>query len=256
MKVQLLSDLHNELYRHFGSSPPGIDDVGADLIVLAGDIDVHNRGIDWAAEQSQRLGVPVVYVAGNHEHYDSAIDTNLEQMRERAQAREVHLLENDCLILNGVRFLGCTLWSDFDIAGTRHDSMMRAQYSMNDYALIRLSAAKRLLEPDDTLHWHRQSLAWLQRELATPHDGPTVVVTHHGPSRQARHPNFPLGPLTGAFISDLNRLMGPPIDVWAFGHTHASLAATEQGTRLLSNQRGYPSEDIPGGFDPGFCFEV
>jgi len=38
MKIQLLSDLHNEFYR--GDIPPEISQTDADLVVLAGDIGV------------------------------------------------------------------------------------------------------------------------------------------------------------------------------------------------------------------------
>jgi predicted phosphodiesterase len=97
MRIQLLSDLHNEFYRHSGA--PDIADSDADVVILAGDIDVGVHGLTWAISEAQRLDKPIIYVAGNHEfyHHDLAL---LEELRQIAAGNErVHVLENDEVVI-------------------------------------------------------------------------------------------------------------------------------------------------------------
>ena len=241
MKIQLLSDLHNEFYRP--DTPPPIEDTDADVVVLAGDIDVGLQGMIWAAEEVQRLGKPLIYVAGNHEfyHHDIAL---LDEMRNYAATCEgLHFLENDELIIDGVRFLGCTLWTDYRAAGDLVISMMEVQQSLSDHHVI--SNGEQLFSPERALQLHRASPQWLEGMLAASFAGKSVVVTHHGPSLLCQHPRFPLNAMGTAFISDLKELV-EMADVWCFGHTHSNLDAMEGGCHIISNQRGYPGEGVAG----------
>ena len=61
MKIHILCDLHIE----FGDFVPPV--VGADVVVLAGDVHVKNRGLQWIFDQ--KFEIPVLYVLGNHEFY-------------------------------------------------------------------------------------------------------------------------------------------------------------------------------------------
>ena len=60
MRIHLLSDLHNEF------SPFTPEVLETDVVILAGDIDVKTRGVDWA---KRAFSGPVLYVPGNHEFY-------------------------------------------------------------------------------------------------------------------------------------------------------------------------------------------
>ncbi|TFW72352.1 hypothetical protein C3Y98_04400 [Methylotenera oryzisoli] len=107
MKLRILSDLHLE------RNPFTYADQGEDVLILAGDIANGIDGIEWA----KAIPKPVIYVAGNHEHWGCDIYENLKAMRKAAKGSNVHFLENKQidLTLNGetVRFLGCTLWTDY-----------------------------------------------------------------------------------------------------------------------------------------------
>lgn len=240
MLIHLLSDLHNELRRN-DPSPVQMADTGADVIVLAGDIDQGAEGVRWAVRESNRLGTPVLYVAGNHEHYGGDIGANLRAMRRAAQGSGVHFLENDRVDLGGVRFLGCTLWTDYRACeGWDQTALMTlAGARLPDHRLIRSGGA--LFSPALALRRHRRSLRWLREQLAMPFAGPTVVISHHGPSALCGHPVFSPGPLDGAFFSRLDEWVSQA-DVWIFGHTHISLEARIGRCRLVSNQRGYRGE--------------
>lgn len=249
MKIQLLSDLHNEFY--LTQPIPPIAPTAAQVVVLAGDIDLGLEGIEWAARQSQALGKPVVYVAGNHEFYRYDLQL-IDRMRERAAEAGVYFLENSQCVLEGVRFLGCTLWTDYLAAGDRTGAMEAAREFLNDHRYIQNGGKP--FTPEAALDLHNRSRAWLAQKLAEPFAGKTVVVTHHGPHMLCQHPRHSITALSAAFWSDLGDLV-EETDVWCFGHSHGNTQAVWGKCRLLCNQRGYATEN-QWDFRPDFVFEV
>jgi predicted phosphodiesterase len=253
VRLQVLSDLHLE---RGGGPPPRAD---ADVLVLAGDIGRGVTGLEAAAGWWPER--PIVYVAGNHEPYGDGLPHLTGRLRVAAGAfgGRVHVLERDEIVIGGVRFLGCTLWSDFAAGGRgeRDRAMAICGDMVNDYELIAWTPAGRPLRPADTLRLHQASRRWLQHRLDTPHDGPTVVVTHHGPLPPRERLADPLWrALAGAFVSDLRRLMGAErAAMWIHGHTHRRVDVAVQGTRVVSNPRGYPHEPVAG-FDPLLVHEL
>ena len=250
MRIHLLSDLHLE---RAAFEPPEVD---ADVIVLAGDVARGDAGIAWAKELP--AGRPVLYVAGNHEFYGYALSDLLGQLRQSAAGTSVHFLENDAVVIAGTRFLGCTLWSDFDFDGEerRAGSMSLAGRIVNDFRHIRHEADGRQLTPQDARSRHLESRDWLAQQLAEPFDGQTVVITHHAPVIRGRPDRALLRAVAGAFASDLSDLMGSDhVDLWIYGHTHRAAALNVNGTRIISNPRGYPAQPVAG-FDPGLIVEL
>jgi predicted phosphodiesterase len=234
MKLHVVSDLHLSVA---GFELP---ETNADLIVLAGDIARPAEACAWA----QRLGRPVIYVAGNHEFYGGSLDGTLAALRQHCAGTQVRLLEEDAWIFDGVRFLGATLWSDFSITGAgepREQAERQALTLIRDFSRIRAEAAsERLFSPADSIALFRRSAAWLQRQLDQPFDGPTVVITHHAPSARSIHPRFAGSPMNACFVSNAEHLMdGERARLWIHGHTHDSFDYTLAGTRVLCNPRGY-----------------
>ena len=132
MRIRILSDLHRE----FGKVD--LPNIAADVVVLAGDIDRSTRGVTWARQRFPET--PVLYVAGNHEHYDERIGRLTEKLREAAAGSNVHILENETFELNGYRFFGATLWTDFNLHGDRQSAMLAAgskEGGMVDFRKIR-----------------------------------------------------------------------------------------------------------------------
>ena len=129
MQLHILSDVHTE-FADFD-----LPEIDADVIVLAGGIGVGTGGLDWLSRQ--RRGSPVTYVPGNHEFYRHDLSL-IDELRSRAP-RDVHVLDNEAVVLGKVRFLGSTLWADFEIFGEmgKWFSIQRARQCMNDFALIR-----------------------------------------------------------------------------------------------------------------------
>jgi len=244
MRIRVLSDLHLEAAPF---DPPPAD---ADLVVLAGDIDNGAAGIEWA---KARFDAPVLYIAGNHEPYDGEFRATETALRDAAAGSRVQLLDCTEVVLGGVRFLGCTLWTDFALYGEAGRALALGKYAawLVDYRAI--GWGDRRFTADDSVAIHRAHRSWLAERLLTPFAGPTVVVTHHPPHPGSIAPKFATHPLNPAFVSNLEDFMGHA-RLWIHGHTHAAIDYTVRGTRVLCNARGYPGE--PTGFVPDLVVGV
>jgi len=255
MKIHLLSDIHLE----FGGLK--LPEVDADVTVLAGDIGVGLQGIEWALKTIP-WHRPVIYVMGNHEFYGGQrLMTELwKAAMKKAEGTHVHLIENEAVVIDGVRFLGSTLWTDFCLFGAgKRERSMKAALDLNDYWQILTGYSRhqaKLLRPEDTLNLHKQSRDWLDRALDQPRAGKTVVVTHTAPQRGSLHPKWEHSPIAPCFVSNLPGLV-ERADLWIHGHTHDSFDYRVERCRVVCNPRGYAhSADENPGFDPGLVVEV
>ncbi len=201
MKLNILSDLH------LGQGELALPSNDADVVVLAGDIARPAEAMAWA----QQLGKPVLYVMGNHEFYGGSIPGAAAQLKALCQGTRVQVLDDEVAHIGNVRFLGSTLWTDFELFGDgdgRDAAMAEAVRFMRDYARIRLDdGLQTLLKPQDTVARFRRHAAWLAHALAQPHDGPTVVITHHAPTTASIHPRFEGSMLNACFVSDAGHLL-------------------------------------------------
>lgn len=249
MKLHILSDLHLEMGDYTPLVPV------ADLVILAGDIHKGALAVRWACREYPQL--PVLLVPGNHEYYGSTIQAVQMEMQEAALGTNVVMLDNKSATIDGVRFLGTTLWTDFRLFGADPAiGMVHARDAMSDYRVIRTESDKRRLHPEDSAAMHAASLRWLASELAKPFDGTSVVITHHCPALGSCDPRFHDDPLCPAFASDLGKLiMSSQVRLWVDGHTHYNHDYALGTTRIISNQRGYPHEAAPG-FDPELVIEI
>lgn len=250
MRIHVLSDLHTE-FAPFEPPP-----VNADVVVLAGDIGLKLHGLDWA--RSTFPTTPVIYVPGNHEYYGNSVPHLTDKLRQRAEGSNVHVLDRDAVVIDGVRFLGATLWTDFCIFGAEKRDRIGevARASMTDFKRIRMSPGYGKLTPKGVWLLHHQARGWLARHLYEPCNLPTVVVTHHAPMLEGVAPHYREDPLTGAYASDLRPFLNDGgAALWIFGHTHYAVDTVVGKTRVVSNQRGYPDEPALG-FDPGLVVEV
>lgn len=253
MKILLLSDLHLSV------RPMAAPESDADVVVLAGDLGRPPAAIAWARQFAQ----PTLFVAGNHEFYGSDLDSTYRMLHEEARDTTVRVLECEEWIHQGVRFLGCTLWSDFRLFATeeeRERGVAMALEFNRDYTRIGIApGSEERFSPDTGRARFDASVAWLEERFAQPHDGPTVVITHFAPSRHSIHPRFAGSPVNACFVSDLeDRILRWQPEFWFHGHTHDTFDYRIGATRVLCNPRGY----APGGkvenarFDPRLHVEV
>jgi len=248
MRLHILSDLHLEF------APFQPENVDSEVVVLAGDIHTGTNGIKWILQTFTRR--PVIYVLGNHEFYGESIPDLISEIKELAKETNVHVLENDEVIVGNVVFLGATLWTDFRVCGDPALAEVTAQMRMADCLRIRVAPLYRRLRPSDSRTLHEHSLKWLVGKLEQHRGEKIVVVTHHAPSPQSIMPQFRNHPLSAAFASNLEPLIADSgAALWVHGHLHHHWDYLVGSTRILANPRGYPNEPQTG-FDPSLVLEV
>lgn len=260
VRLLILSDLHLE----FGTFEPP-DASLYDIVVLAGDIAVGVKAVHWARRESTFCVRPVVLVPGNHEFYGSERARMLEQLREAADGSNVHVLDRDEVIFPDIRFLGATLWTDFELdvkQGTDVGQAMRdARFGLSDFcgSIDERSPddqSRRRFTPEDARCEHWLSRGWLQERLLARTDRDatvTVVVTHHAPSSRSMDSIYEGSELNPCFYSDLPQSFFETPSLWVHGHTHSSSDYRHHATRVMANPRGYRRRDGSmenGAFDP------
>ena len=259
----LFSDLHQE-WPENAWDPQANAPSNVDAVVAAGDVDMPLvRAIDWLADRFS--GRPIIYTPGNHDFWRRdedrySLQDQLAWGRDRADARGVTLLLDDSVEIGGVRFVGGTLWTDFNLRPPYYPfggAVAEAGKRMNDYRRIRFGGnrSKDRLEPRDTLAMHRATRAFIDGALASPFAGASVVVTHHAP-----HPDcLPSRDfdLAWCYASDMTTLIEERHpDVWVHGHLHGRLDFRVAGTRIVMNSRGHAHEPSKVTFDPALVISV
>ena len=272
MNIQLLSDLHLESHPHFvPQAAPG-----ADVLVLAGDIGSYQQGSALA-----RLGIadfglgrfadwpcPVVFVPGNHEYDGQEFDVAHARLQEVCQRLGFIWLEHEVALLQGIRFVGCTLWTDFDALtstqaatgavtigqqlAARDKAFRAANFALKKNHALRGGQAM-LAEGVRTLGLESQ--AWLKHALSAPAGIKTVVVTHFAPSLRSADPRYGVSPGTAGFCSALDDLL-PKAQLWLHGHLHCPLDYTVDGCRVVANPLGYARKNEQLYFKPQSCITV
>ena len=279
LNIQLLSDLHLEAHPHW--QPQATP--GADVLVLAGDIGSYQAGsaltdTDFGlARFSPHHGwpTPVLFVPGNHEYDALDFDVAHARLRETCARLELIWLERESVLLQGVRFVGTTLWSDFDALGpTVSDGVALGQHAAANALAQQLRAREKAfraanyyLNKTQTTRCgtpllaqgvREQALvcqAWLRETLQTRFDGPTVAVTHFAPSLHSADPRFGRTPGTAGFCNALDDLLSLT-QCWLHGHLHAPSDYVHRGCRVVANPLGYARKNEQTGFRPDLLIEI
>jgi hypothetical protein len=221
-----------------------------DVAVFAGDLGsplVESLRI-LAEARASGIGLSgeIVFVPGNHEFYGADMAAALAEGRALAAALGIRLLDGDEAVIDGVRYLGTTLWTDYALHGEPGAAMSLARDAdgMNDH--VRIDIGREAFTPAHALRLHRRRRAWLEGRLAVAHGGPTVVVTHHLPSARSINGRFEGDPINPCFASDLDALvLAHAPALWIHGHTHDSCDYVLGTTRVVCNPKGYgPSGEL------------
>jgi Icc-related predicted phosphoesterase len=246
MKLWVVSDLHIEFRRKMGLPSP-VPPPAADVLVLAGDIDVGTEGVAWALHTLRDR--PVVYVHGNHEYYRHDWHALVDRAREMTEASHVRFLENEAREIDGVRFVGATLWTDFKLFGDEREGESIAACRAFLYDFRKISG----LTAEAWKLRHAQSRAFLEDELCGRDNSRTVVVTHHLPSWKSVAARYAQDTTSAGFATDLAALIVETQPaLWIHGHTHDSFDYRIGRTRVVCNPAGYP---LPTGQLENTAFE-
>jgi len=271
MKIAVCSDLHLEF-----DTLTLKNTENAQVLILGGDICVardlldkdsveifdrfdRSGGLHEFFQMCCRNFSHVVYVAGNHEHYNGDYAKTFTILRDRlAYLPNLHILDKQTFVLDDVTFIGGTLWTDMN----NEDSMTLRHIKgmMNDFRCVNNSnsivnfktfdengnaefktrVAKFL--PEDAVADHKLMMSYVAEVISGKFDKKFVVVGHHAPSKASTHPRYKYEELmNGAYSSDLDDFIidHPQIKLWTHGHTHEDFDYQVGSTRVVCNPRGY-----------------
>jgi len=254
MKLWIVSDLHMD------STFWVPDRISAhDVLVIAGDVDKAAGDTEQTLLLLARWSwAPIIFVPGNHDVMDVALDA-WDGGNGDLLDRGIHVLSSgQSVVIGGVRFVGATLWTDFEIVGDRYASEAWAAAHMPEYQHVWKADGSDTSWPSDTRAAHHQHRAAIEAVLSVPHAGPTVVVTHHAPSKRSIDGRVP-GVADAAYASDLEGMTTryrPAM--WVHGHLHRAVDYVVGNTRIVCNPRGYEGDDWAEetGWDEGLVVEV
>jgi Icc-related predicted phosphoesterase len=265
MKIAVTSDVHLE----FGDLDI-VNDQGADVLILGGDIFIateltefarDDSGVVVAATQTTRARGQryvdfvtrcserfphVILIMGNHEHYHGDFQTSANIIRGTfGDLHNVHFLDKEWRIINGVVFYGGTLWTDMN--GEDPITMLRIRNMMNDFNCVKngIQTGDRYYStfmPEDAVEDHHAFKRGLDDVLALHANLPVVVVGHHAPSRASTHSRYANEKImNGAYSTNLDNwiLDRRQIKLWTHGHTHHDFDYMIGTTRVVCNPRGY-----------------
>lgn len=265
MKIKVVSDLHLEF-----SDINIVNNDHCDVLILSGDImtaielydhpetsygmysnvnldDLGRRQLvalrfrDFLRRVSFQFP-HVIYVAGNHEFYHGKWLQTIEILKKECAAfSNVYFLERDTKVIDGLAFVGGTLWTDMN----KRDplTLHAAKDIMNDFRIIRKEAdGYTKLKPVDTVIRHQQTLDYIKEIVDRKENTAYVVVGHHSPSFQSCHPRYKNDTLiNGCYHNNLEEFIldRPQIVLWTHGHTHHPFDYKIGETRVVCNPRGY-----------------
>lgn len=266
MKIALISDVHLEFGDCFFENKQN-----AEVLILGGDIlisqELHDfdepinelekkllgkRGLSASiyrnflrrcSEQFKH----VIYIAGNHEFYHGKYPAGMDYLRkELTNYPNITFLENETIDINGVTFIGCTLWTDMNNGDPTTIATIRGM--LNDYRQVRRDDLQyRKLQPEDTLEFHRNSIKYISNTISENPNKKYVVVGHHAPSKLSTKPKYEKDfHMNGGYSSDLTEFINnhPQIVLWTHGHTHDKFDYMVGSTRIACNPRGYVGYEV------------
>lgn len=276
LRIQVMSDLHLELDPDFQAQVAP----DADVLILAGDIGSYQAGSQLPTKARRDFGLEqfrarthggrwpeVIFLPGNHEYDGGDFDAIDQELRRLTGSLGMHWLERQCVVVRGVRFLGTTLWTDFDALADRpeYPSSNSDRLRKRREAMV---AGARFLERSATFKDGQSMLAekvrtqalacqqWLASALAEPFAGRTVVVTHFAPSLKSADPRYGLTASTASFCNSLDHLL-EHADLWIHGHVHCPLDytvaapfSTSGECRVVANPLGLAYKDEQRHFNP------
>lgn len=269
MRIGFMSDLHLEFRNKHPTLFKKNPENHGDVLILAGDTvlarylpeymnDANSRSFKKLLELLEKTYFSnyrhVFIIAGNHEHYNGIFKNTIPEMKKyfEGPGKNVKVFDNDFVDIDGVRFIGSTLWADFH--GGDALSMENCRRGMNDFRIIykenpleltyvdRLNPYAGAISPSDIIREHTIAKQYIN-EVASQYSGDVFVFTHHGPTWKSSNRDRHGTELEGAYCSDLSNLIldRPNIKYWIHGHTHSNVDYMVGDCRVVTNQCGYAS---------------
>lgn len=226
MKLTLLSDIHLEYLKSYQKILSRISHHKhkTDVCILAGDIGHHTKPIysDFLGE-IKKIFKDVIVIPGNHEYLvRKEIYKIDEEINDICFRNKCIFLNKSTVKINGIKFIGCTLWSDIGLPST-NINLKNQMYSNTIWQNL-----------------YDDHLRWLQLELDK--NEKSVVITHHCPTFKLRHEYYNLTEGSKYFYSHLDHLIKDPIKLWLCGHSHRANNIIINNIPIIMNPIGYNNE--------------
>lgn len=264
MKIHPVSDIHSDF------NPYQLLVTDADVYVFAGDLGEGFRGMNWILENVPK-DATIIYVPGNHEYYGHNIDTLRNELAAMANRHGIHFLDNNTVTINGIKFIGTTLWTDFSVANSSIRMTpgyygLLVQQHLADFKFIKKTIlpgepghgkSDRVFSWNDAYMEFCKAHMFIEQELKTADPAKTVVVTHHTPCMKSIHPRYDNTPINAGFSNDLDfiiRAYEPAL--WIHGHTHDGFDYNVGNTRIVCNPRGYRIPSERPTFNPTLTIDI
>lgn len=236
--LRLLSDIHLD----HGTNII-IKNEGEDVLVIAGDLcnyfcrDAAKEFINNYLQTCTDTGGVVFYVLGNHDYYGSGIEETENFWNEvKIPGLVVFGSKPKVFYMNGVCFVGCTLWTELD------SLLWYAFKHLNDFVFISDFSK----DPQKYIQLHRESVTEIKKILSKMKTK-IVLITHHPPFAQTT----PKTKLDKIFYSQLQNILTSEVVLWLHGHIHSSKDYIFKTTRVICNPY-YQNET----FDKKFIISV
>lgn len=250
--IQIISDLHLEDHGDYSSL--GITP-SAPYLALVGDIGIiEDVGYFNFIRYLLPKFVPVFMIFGNHEaHYSGwqsikqkfkEFEAEMKMLRGNSLGKIVLLDQTRWDFSPDVTILGCTLFSKIC-----PEQKQRIISTLSDFTFVNYWSIEKHSEA------HASDLVWLNDQVEhiskfEPHRK-IIILTHHSPttSPRATDPRHANSDLSSGFMTDLSREIcwtSSAVKIWVFGHTHFNVDYTEDGKRIVTNQKGYRGREAPG----------
>ncbi|MGF9764959.1 metallophosphoesterase [Microvirga sp. 0TCS3.31] len=222
-RIALISDLHLEERKDPSplGTPPGMFqvygslslpcEIDADVMVIAGDThpDAEIRSQVLATIEDE-LGIPLIYVNGNHDYYGTSFPNDL----------------GDLITIDGIQFAVTTLWTYLDDAGRREAARFPDFVKIEGVTVDRWNDL------------HLAQLTFLKQAEAD------VIVSHHAPFLESTEAEFQGDAFNAFFVNNLNPERFPKTRLWIHGHVHTPfdylVPAGDHEMRVVCNPLGYP----------------
>lgn len=253
MKIHLISDLHCDFKRYTHEFPE------CDIVVIAGDIGESPQYLIDICDYNPTH--QIIFVPGNHCFYGASIESRMKIFKaiQNDVCKNLLVLNNESVEIDGVAFFGSTLWSGLDAYPTWKSKMKEwYAYHISDIRYINGWS------PDMMLYEHKQSLTYLEEFLGTD-DVKKVVITHFAPSLHSVHERFKTEvPFNAYWCNNLPQELIVKADLFLHGHVHNNFDYvlrpydSQESCRVVCNPRGYVTQygnENPE-FNPDLILEI
>lgn len=257
MKIAIISDLHREFWELY------IPHYNCDVVVFAGDISSPiKQTMPFLVNYSKKFKGNVIAVLGNHDFYGSNYEDALKYAKDEAsKVSNLFLLENDCCIIKDIKFIGCTLWTDFSLEySEKHnlsylDKIQIAQNGVADFARIKTGANNKNFTGYKAIELFKNSCGYINNELQKKSKYKNIIVTHFSPDIECNSPKNINSLLLPYFVANTKSITdNSNIAAWIYGHTHYSNKFNKFNINFIGNHMGYPLETSDTGGEIEFYF--